>query len=246
MICAIMQPTYIPWCGYFDLIDRVDKFVFLDNVKLEKSDWHVRNRIKSASGETMLSIDVTLPNGRMNTMINQAKLNLKVPWQKKHLKSVYANYRKSKYFDHVYPFLEVLINTHHENLSDFTISIIEAISIKVGIKTQFIRSSNIDNVEGIKDERLVSICNNLDVKNYLSPVGSAVYLNKNTPGGELVKHNINLFYHQFEHPIHEQLFGEFKSHLSIIDMLFNYGFDNTLNLIRSGRKTKLPYSELGA
>ena len=42
MICAIMQPTYFPWIGYFDLIDQVDKFIFLDNVKLEKSIWQVR------------------------------------------------------------------------------------------------------------------------------------------------------------------------------------------------------------
>jgi len=245
MICAIMQPTYLPWCGYFDLIDRVDKFVFLDDVKLEKSDWHVRNRIKSASGETMLTIDVSLPNGRMNTMINQAQLNMKAPWQKKHLKSIYSNYKKTKYFDHVYPFLESLINTHHDHLSDFTISIIEAICLKIGIQTQFIKSSDMGGLEGVKDERLVSICNKLTVKNYLSPVGSAVYLNQNTSGGALVKQNINLYYHQFEHPTYEQLFGEFKSHLCIIDMLFNCGFDNTLSLIRSGRRKMLSHTEFG-
>ena len=169
-----------------------------------------------------------------------------IRWQKKHLKSIYSNYRKSYYFDQVYPFIETLINTPYEHLSDFTISIIEAIAVKIGIKTQFIRASNMTDLNGVKDQRLVSICHKLDVDNYLSPLGSAHYLNKNSPGGELVKHNINLFYHQFEHPIHEQLFGEFKSHLSIIDMLFNHGFENTLNLIRSGRKTMLPHTELGA
>ncbi|WP_368506726.1 WbqC family protein, partial [Staphylococcus pasteuri_A] len=46
-----MQPTYLPWLGYFSLINSADKFVFLDNVKLEKSDWHVRNKIKSGRQE---------------------------------------------------------------------------------------------------------------------------------------------------------------------------------------------------
>ena len=58
MICAIMQPTYMPWIGYFDLIDQVDKFVFLDDVKLVKQSWHVRNRIKTEQGALLLTIPV--------------------------------------------------------------------------------------------------------------------------------------------------------------------------------------------
>ena len=75
MICAIMQPTYFPWIGYFDLIDQVDKFIFLDNVKLEKSTWQVRNRIKSANGEILFTIPIKMEKGRMKTNIHTAKIN---------------------------------------------------------------------------------------------------------------------------------------------------------------------------
>lgn len=230
---AIMQPTYFPWCGYFNLISSVDHFIFLDDVKLEKSDWHIRNRIKSANGEVMLSISVNLPNGRLNTMINQAKLDLTKPWQKKHLKSIYACYRKSSYFDDVYPFIEALFNKKHEDLSQFTISIIQAISEKLTINTTFSLASKLVKTDKVKDHRLVELCQQRQINNYLSPVGSAAYLEKNTPGGAITASGIELSYQSFKHPRYEQLYGDFISHLSILDMLFNCGFTRSAELIKN-------------
>ena len=238
MICAVMQPTYFPWCGYFDLIDSVDTFVFLDDVKLEKSGWQVRNQIKSASGALMLSQSVKLPNGRMETMINQAELDFNHPWTKKHLKSIYNNYRKSACFDSVYPYIESLILSEEHMLSTFNISLIKSISSKLGIETNFVLSSEMSGAGGVKDDRLADICNRLEASQYLSPVGSAAYLEQHTPGGAISREGIELYYHQFEHPVYKQMFGEFLSHLSILDVLFNCGFEDSLALIRSGRKRK--------
>lgn len=238
MICAVMQPTYFPWCGYFDLIDSVDTFVFLDDVKIEKSGWHVRNQIKSASGALVLSLSVKLPNGRMETMINQAELNLNHPWKKKHLKSIYSNYRKSAYFDSMYPYIESLVLSEEYMLSSFNIFLIKSISSKLGIETSFVLSSEMSGIDGVKDDRLVDICKRLEASQYLSPVGSAAYLEQYTPGGAISREGIELYYHQFEHPFYKQLFGEFLSHMSILDMLFNCGFERSLELIRSGRKRK--------
>jgi len=233
---AIMQPTYIPWCGYFNLISSVDNFIFLDDVKLEKSDWHIRNRIKSAHGEVMLSISVNLPHGRLNTMINQTQLDLTKPWQKKHLKSIYTCYRKAAYFDDVYPFIEALINTKHHNLSSFTISIIKAISEKLAINTHFSLASQLIKTDKVKDHRLVELCNQRHVNHYLSPVGSAAYLEKNTPGGAITTSGIELSYQDFQHPTYNQLYGDFMSHLSILDMLFNCGFTRSAELIKTNKK----------
>ncbi|MBU2892946.1 WbqC family protein [Colwellia sp. D2M02] len=236
MQCAIMQPTYLPWCGFFDLIDSVDHFIFLDNVKLGKSDWHVRNRIKSATGDIMLTVSVNLPNGRMDTLINQAQLNLKHPWRKKHLKSIASNYRKSPYFNEVYTFIEPLILADFELLSDFTINIIKAIASKLAINTHFYIASELPQLPGVKDERIVNICKQLDAKQYLSPVGAADYIERETPGGAITKAGISLSYQEFIHPKYPQLYGDFISHLSIIDLLFNCGFAQTIALIRSGHQ----------
>ena len=232
MKCAIMQPTYLPWCGYFNLINSVDKFIFLDDVKLEKSDWHIRNKIKSSNGEIMLSISVNSPNGRMNTMINQAKLNLNQHWKQKHLKSIYTNYRKSIYFDEIYSFLERNILTTEANLSCFTISIIKEIATQLGIETEFFIASELPHSNTVKDERLVHLCKYLNSDHYLSPIGAASYIEKETPGGAIVKNGITLSYQSFIHPIYPQLYGDFISHLSIIDMLFNCGFKKSSKLIQ--------------
>lgn len=234
--CAIMQPTYLPWCGYFNLIDSVDHFIFLDDVKLEKSDWHIRNRIKSANGDLMLSISVNLPMGRMNTMINQATLDFTKPWQKKHLKSIFSNYRKAKYFDDIFPFIEKLINEQHNNLSHYTINIIKAISKQLGITTNFVLASNLDKTDKVKDYRLVELCQQMSANHYLSPAGSADYLEKHSPGGAIAANNIKLDYQDFMHPNYPQLYGEFVSHLSILDMLFNCGFEESAQLIKTHSK----------
>ena len=228
---AIMQPTYLPWTGFFDLIDSVDVFVFLDNVKLEKSSWHVRNKVKSVQGEVMLTVPVSTPNGRLDTMINETLLSSK-PWQKKHLKTLVTNYSKAPHFSTVYPFFERLLATGYNNLADLNMAIITAITEQLGIKTKLVKASSLTNITGVKDERLGSLCHTLGITHYLSPVGAADYIEKNSKGGAITKAGISLSYQNYQAPIYPQLFGEFISHLSIFDALFNCGFDQTLTLIR--------------
>lgn len=241
MKCAIMQPTYIPWLGYFDLIDRVDKFVFLDDVKLEKCSWQVRNRVKTPQGELYLTIPIRKTKSRDRLLINEAVINDKEPWRKKHLKSIFYAYRKSEFFNEVYPFTEKLINNKTIKLYDLNINIITAISNRIGIDKKFILSSNLKNLSGKKELRIVSICKEINCDKYLSPQGSAVYIEKNLPGGEFPKSNIGLFYHNYKHPVYKQLYTEFLPYMSILDLLFNCGFNKSLKVIRNGRREPIDY-----
>lgn len=235
MKCAIMQPTYIPWLGYFDLIDSVDKFVFLDDVKLEKSTWQVRNRIKTAQGELYLTIPIKNIKSRLELIINEVEINDKEPWRKKHLKSIFFAYKKAKYFEEVYPFLKKLIDNNIVFIKDFNINIIKKITYKIGIETKFEISSELG-VDGKKDYRLVSICKKLGCDEYLSPQGSAAYLEKNVPCGAFNNSGISLYYHNYEHPNYNQLWGDFLPFMSIVDLLFNEGFKNSLDIIKKGHR----------
>jgi hypothetical protein len=241
MKCAIMQPTYIPWLGYFDLIDSVDKFVFLDDVKLEKCSWHTRNRIKTPQGELYLTIPIRKTVGRDKMIINEALINNEEPWQEKHLKSIFCVYRKSVFFNEAYPFTEELVNSEAVRLCDFTVSIITRIANKIGIDKEFILGSDLKNLSGKKDTRLVSICKEIGCEQYLSPQGSAMYIERDSPGGEFVKNGIELFYHNYEHPVYGQLYGDFLPCMSVIDLLFNFGFEKSLEIIRSGRREPVDY-----
>ena len=87
-LTAIMQPTFFPWIGYFDLIDQVETFVFFDDVQLVKRSWQVRNRIKSANGELFLTIPIKKNKIRDELLISEAEIAYDENWQNKHLKTL--------------------------------------------------------------------------------------------------------------------------------------------------------------
>jgi len=236
-----MQPTYIPWIGYFDLIDKVDTFIFYDDVQLSKRSWQVRNKLRDKSGEYWLSIPVKKTASRDNLLIKDAVLNNDEKWKKKHLNRIRDSYSKSKHFTELYDFIEP-IYIQAETLSELNISLIRGLCKQLKIETKLIKSSTLKDIDGAKDFRLVSICQNLNIDNYLSPQGSANYINHHNTGGEFTNQKINLFYHDYDHPLYNQMENNFISYLGVFDLIFNYGFDESLNIIRLGRKSNLNYN----
>ena len=98
---AISLSNYIPWVGYFDMIGRVDEFILQDDVQYTPKNWRNRNMIKTPSGEQWLTIPVK------KSADNRINSTVVVPgWTKKHLKALLVNYKKTKYFDLVYPWLD--------------------------------------------------------------------------------------------------------------------------------------------
>jgi len=236
----------VPWLGYFDLIDQVDKFVFLDDVKLEKCSWHVRNKIKTLQGEQYLTIPTKTPKGRLHTLINEAQIDNKTNWRTKHLRTISYAYKSAKFFTEVFAFIKNLISYETENLSDFNIKFIGEIIGRLAIDTELFVSSQLKNSSGVKDRRLVAICKELNCNYYLSPQGSSVYIERDSPGGEFSKSDIQLYYHVYEHPVYNQLHGHFIPFMSIVDLLFNHGFEESLNIIRSGRRDSVNYLSFGS
>lgn len=238
-----MQPTFIPWLGYFDMIDNVDEFVFYDDVQLVKRSWVVRNRIKSSNGEMYLTIPVKKTSHRNDTLILDAMIQDEEKWRLKHLKSIELAYRKAPHFEEIYSFIEPFFNNQTGSLADFNINIIESIAREIGITTPFIRSSSLNIEESKKDQRLVNICNELKCKKYLSPQGSAVYIEEISPGGQFPKNGIELFYTNYQPPHYKQLFGDFIPYMSIVDLFFNVGKKDALNKIKEGRNVNYNYKE---
>ena len=241
--CAVMQPTYFPWLGYFALIEQVNKFVFLDDVQMEKNSWQIRNKIKTAQGELFLSISRKRNRGDTLLLIKDTELNDLPRWREKHIKTIEINYYKSRFFEEVFPFIRKLILYETNKLSDYDINIIKSICHKLNINTEFILSSDLKS-GGKKDFKVAHICKLINCNKYLSPVGASCYINKENKGGEFIKQNINLFYQNFVHPEYSQLYGDFISHLSILDLLFNEGFINSINIIKKGIKQPIFYEEL--
>ena len=101
--CVIMQPSYLPWIGYFDLIQRSNVFVFLNDVQFSKQSWQVKNKINSQGKELVLTVPVK--KTKLATNIDQIIIDQSKPWKKKHLKSIYYSYVKSEFFKEIYPII---------------------------------------------------------------------------------------------------------------------------------------------
>lgn len=238
-----MQPTFFPWLGYFDLIDTADKFVFYDDVQFTKQSWQCRNHIKTANGVTWLT--VPLKKHVLTEKINRIEINNSVPWVSKLLKTLFFNYQKAPFFKEVYRFIEEVFK-HREYLllSELTTEIILSIAIKLGIATDIQRSSSLGINEGGRDGKLANICQKLECSTYLSPRGSSAYIELEKTGGIFAEQGIELKYQNYAHPVYSQRFGDFIPYMSIIDLLFYVGFDEALNIIRSGRKVALTSTQL--
>ncbi len=222
---AIMQPTYLPWCGYFGLIKTVDTFVFLDTVQFSKRSWQQRNQIKTPNGPIWLTIP-TINKGKRDQLIKDTFINKDEKFASKHLKSIINNYSKAKFFDSESEPIFEIINSNYELIADLNISLITLICKQLNINTKFIRSSSIK-CSLKKDELLAFICQEINATEYISPPGSKNYLESSVAFERI---NLPIKYFEFNHPIYNQLWGEFLPNMSIVDFLFNCG-KNTKDLL---------------
>jgi len=227
-----MQPTYLPWMGYFDLMDQVDIFVILDNVQFVKQSWHQRNRIKTPKGLDWLTVPIVF-RGRFGQLIKDVEIREADFWRK-HLRAIQLNYARTTYFQ---DFLGSLLSTFEaegpwNRLSDLNINLIVWLRDVLGIKTPLVIASNLG-VEGKRSELVAAICRNLGADEYLSPSGAADYLLEEIK--EFNNRNISVLFHNYEHPTYRQKFPPFLPFASAIDLIFNEGM-KSIEIIRSGRR----------
>lgn len=220
MIISIHQPNFIPWIGFFYKIYKSDKFVLLDNVQYTKNSYINRNRIKTPQGVQWITLPVK-SSGSFGQLINEVEIHTPIISMKKVLGTIRMNYSKSFYFKQYFPDFENLFMASNENLSKLNISLIRWIVGKLDIKTEMLISSELRDISGESNERLISICNELGADKYLHGFGASNYQDQKL----FEKSNIQLLKTDFIYPDYQQLWGEFVKNVSIIDMLFNVGTD---------------------
>lgn len=224
-----MQPTYLPWIGYFELIASSEVFVFFDDVQYEKKSWQGRNRIKTPNNELMLSVPVITSEARFQK-INEAKINNAEPWSRKHLKSIEVNYRKAPYFDRYFPKVQELYLKEYERLVDLNSDLIKLFCKEFGIKTRMVWSSKIEARKG-RDEKIIDICRNLGADELYDAAGAKDILDLQ----KYEQEGIDLVFQDYHHPEYKQLHGDFVPYMSALDLLFNEG-DGSLKIILSGAR----------
>jgi hypothetical protein len=232
MRVAISQPTYLPWLGYFDLIDQVDRFVVLDNVQFAKQTWQQRNRIKTAAGLQWLTVPVEF-RGRLGQPIRDVQIR-EAAFCEDHLRAVELAYRRAPYFDEYYPVLARHLRGVREGslLLDLNWALLQWLLTALGITTQLTFASRLP-VEGKRTELLASICRHLAADTYISPLGASVYLLSEI--GIMSQAGVGVFFQNYSHPEYRQLFPPFAPYASVLDLLFNEG-PKSIEILRSGRR----------
>jgi hypothetical protein len=214
---GILQPGYLPWLGFFEQLYRSDIFVIYDDVQFEKGSWRNRNRIKTPQGAVWLTVPV-LSKGRDFPLIKDIEINNAVPWQKKHIRTIAQNYSKASFFNEYIDGLESILARPCRYLIDLNMKLIVWMAEQLEISTPIKMSSELD-VPGKSIQRLIAIIQTLDGNHFYEGSAGRNYID----GTDFKKAAIALTFQDYQHPEHPQLHGEFISHLSAIDYLFNCG-----------------------
>ncbi len=230
MKAVILQPSYIPWRGYFDQILRADLFVFYDDVQYDKRGWRNRNQIKTPNKKQWLTIPVSSKGAQTKHIpINEIPIIWENAWNQTHLKTIQHAYSKAPYFDKYLSLFEEFYNRRDKYLADFTIDFTIALAREMGItKTRFMRSSELEGVSGEKTDRLISVLQAVDAKEYLSGPSARDYIEDD----KFAEANISLEYIDYDYPEYPQLYPPFDPFVSILDLLVMMG-DDALNYISS-------------
>lgn len=217
MKVAIIQSNYLPWKGYFDIINSVDLFMFYDDVQYTWRDWRNRNLVKMSQKLKWLTVPV---GSRTDRLICEVSID-DSSWQKKHYRLVNDCYAKARYFADFKPFLEeVYLQRTWANLSALNQFLIRKIASEfLGIKTSFADSREYA-VTGKGEERLVQLLKKVGATDYLSGPSARSYLRE----GTMVSNGIRLHWQGYEgYPEYEQFYPPFEHRVTILDLLFHTG-----------------------
>jgi hypothetical protein len=219
MKTAIMQPYFLPYIGYFQLINAVDTFIILDDVNLIKRGWINRNQILLNNKAYLFSIP--LEKSSQNKLINQTYISFSEKDREKLLKTIQLAYKKAPMFNKIYAFIESIINFNEIDLTKFIINSILKITDFLNIKTQFLISSKIEIDNLLKsEEKIIELCKKVNTTTYINlSGGKELYCRDNFKKADI---NLKFIEPKLESIIYKQYNDAFIPSLSFLDiMMFN-------------------------
>lgn len=219
---AISQSNYIPWKGYFDLINQVDEFILYDDMQYTRRDWRNRNKIKTPNGLLWLTIPVQA-KGAYHQKIKDTVVS-DPSWNKQHWKKIVHSYAKAKYFQTYKEIFEALyLGMEERHLSQINYHFLTTICRILGIDTRLSWSMDYRLIDG-KTERLVDLCKQAGATAYVSGPAAKGYIDE----ALFTEAGLALRYVDYGgYPEYNQLFPPFEHGVSILDLIFNEGPDAT-------------------
>jgi hypothetical protein len=220
---AIMQPYLFPYIGYWQLVNAVDRFVVYDDVNYIKSGWINRNRILINGKATFFT--VPLSGASPNNKINNIELVAGKHWRKKITKTMELTYRRAAHFENVFPMVEKILAHEAEELADFLLNQLTFVSRCLGVRTEIVRSTNRYPNEHLHgQDRVIDICKYEGASIYINAQGGQDFYQSHA----FESQGLALKFLQSTAPPYRQASKIFVPNLSIVDVLMNIGFSETL------------------
>ena len=215
MRSAIMQPYFLPYLGYWQLINAVDVFVIYDDVQYSKRGWFSRNNLLLNGKKTLFSIPLEKSSDYLDVkdkfISKSSKKNIT-----KILNSIKQSYRNAPHFDSVYPLVESIFEFEDDNLFNYIYNSVNKICEYIGINTQVVISSELGLDKSLKGvQRVIDINKKIDSSLYINPIGGVHLYDR----AEFERHGIELKFLQSKLPSYEQNIEHFEPYLSIIDVM---------------------------
>ncbi len=219
---AIVQSCYIPWKGYFDMINMVDEFILFDVVQYTRRDWRNRNKIKTPAGSVWLTIPVNV-KGKFFQSIQETTVS-SPGWAAEHWKTLCQWYAKAPCFGlYREPFEALYLGCRETYLSKINERFLRAVCGMLGISTILTSGEHYEIVEG-KNERLIHLCKQAGATTYLSGRAAENYIDQEM----FAREGITVQWMEYSgYPEYRQLFPPFEHTVSILDLLFNEGPEAT-------------------
>lgn len=213
MKVAIMQPYFLPYIGYFQLISAADIFVVYDNIKYTKKGWMTRNRMLQ-NGESV-TFSLSLKHGSDALDVRDREISVDFNPDKL-LNQISSAYRRAPYFEEVFPLLERIVRHNNYNLFNYLHHSIVSVCDHLDIATEIVVSSSIAVDREIRgQDKVIAICNALGASTYINAIGGV-----DLYSGDIFKaHGIDLRFIK-SNPVEYFQFGnDFVPWLSVVDVL---------------------------
>lgn len=217
MKLGIMQPYFIPYIGYWQLMNAVDKYVVYDDVNFIKSGWINRNRIL-VNGESKY-FNIPMVGASSFKLINEVGVNCDIKLVEKNLRAIEGAYKKAPYYDSIYPLIKDILSYQCDNIAQFVFNSFKIICDYLNIQTELIVSSTIEKDNELKaQDKVLEICELLGANEYYNAIGGQELYSFE----DFEKRGIKLKFLKTDSIEYKQYDNEFQSNLSILDvMMFN-------------------------
>lgn len=237
------QPVYLPWLGLFHKIALCDEFVFMDDVQYLRQDWNNRNKIKGSHGAFWLTVPVSLKQSASELIkdiqISQDGWGSKKYWQNVHWNSIETCYRRAPHWARYADELQsIYLDQKWELLAPLNRRLLTFFLTALEIKVSVVCASEVG-FDGTKSDLVLDHCKKLNGSFCVLGTHGRDYLEID----KFSDHGIGVYFQDYKHPEYDQLFGQFVSHLSALDLLFNCG-PNSREVLLSGNISKVQVSQM--